>query len=96
MLQEMPYFMENKNWYIEKPKTRFTVEYELTKLGKSIPEVVKSFEEYTKSEQSFDPDPYFSYQIMKEAEQSLREDYQKQGLSKEEIEIKIKEWRGNK
>lgn len=93
MLQTRPYFMKNKDWYVEIPTSRFTVKWELTELGKSIPEVKKSYEEYMEAEKHYTPDPYFSYRIMQDAEKSLREDYKKQGLTDQEIEKKIKKWR---
>lgn len=86
MLKPRPYFMENKDWY----KIIEIGHWELTELGKSIPEVVKSFEEFFKDD---DPFPDFSRQILKDAENSLREDYKKQGLTDVEIEQKINEWK---
>lgn len=46
-LRDMPYFMSNKEWYVEiEDDDEFCIHYELTELGKSIPKVVKSFEDY--------------------------------------------------
>lgn len=46
-LMDAPYFLENKDWYIEvEDDDNFCIHYELTELGKSIPKVVKSFEDY--------------------------------------------------
>ncbi len=93
MLKSRPYFMKNKDWYVEIPTSRFTVKRELTELGKSIPEVKKSYEEYMEEKKHYDPDPYFTYMALKDAEKSLREDYKKQGLLDEEIEKKVQEWK---
>lgn len=42
-----PYFMTNEAWYYHDDKEW---KYKLTELGKSIPEVVKSYEEYYKDD----------------------------------------------
>ncbi len=42
-MQDPPYFIENKAWYSWSQKTH---RYYLTDLGKSLPKVVKSFEEF--------------------------------------------------
>ena len=87
MLIPKPYFMENEDWY----KIIDIGHWELTELGKSIPEVVKSFEEYFSIND--DPFPDMTRQMIKDAENSLREDYTKQGLTQEEIEKKVQEWK---
>lgn len=43
MLQEQPYFLTNEDWYYHDEKEW---KYKLTELGKSIPEVVKSYNEF--------------------------------------------------
>ncbi len=89
MLLDRPYFMENEDWY----KIVDIGHWELTELGESIPEVAKSFEEYQKQLNDYDPFPDMTRQMIKDAESSLREDYTKQGLTLEEIEKKVQEWK---
>ena len=93
MLLDRPYFMTNKDWYKTVQVDEFSVKKELTELGQSIPEVVKSFEEYQKQLNDYDPFPDMTRQMIKDAENSLREDYTKQGLTPEEIEKKVQEWK---
>lgn len=46
-LRDMPYFMTNEEWYYHDKTDRI---YKLTPLGLSIPEVVKSYEDFYREE----------------------------------------------
>lgn len=94
MLRPQPYFMTNEDWFYEEQTSQFTVKYHLTELGKSIPEVVKSYEE----EQEFLKNNRISdivgaSEMIKEIIEEMRAEYKEQGLSDEEIEQKINEWK---
>ena len=91
----MPYYMTNKDWYYSVQISKFKSRDYLTDLGKSIPEVVKSYEEYQNEINNAIADPYHVYLMMQDLEKKKREELKKQGLSEEEIEKKIEEWRNN-
>ncbi len=92
MLLDMPYFMENKDWFYRiKNEETGTYKYFLTVLGKSIPEVVKSYEEHQK--QLNEPDMVFIYNSLKDAEESIRNDLKAKGLAENEIEKQVSEWK---
>ncbi len=44
-MKKCPYFMKNKDWY-NKNKLEGKTNFDLTKLGWAVPEVVKSYMEY--------------------------------------------------
>ena len=44
-MRVMPYFLKNKDWY-EEYDDEGVIGYRLTELGRSIPEVVASFENF--------------------------------------------------
>lgn len=91
MLLKQPYFMENKDWFyfIKDPKKAVAGKYHLTELGKSIPEVVKSHEEYYKILETVSDDPGFEYDTLKELEAELIEECKRDGMSEEEIKKAI-------
>lgn len=91
----LPYYKTNKDWYYTKEIEKFRWKDYLTDLGKSIPEVVKSYEDYQNEINNAVSDPYYVYIRLQEIEKEMRSDYEKQGLSPEEIEKKIEEWRNN-
>lgn len=43
MIQDPPYFLENEAWFTWSRKTH---RYHLTEFGRTIPKVLKSFEEF--------------------------------------------------
>ena len=57
-MQAMPYFMENDDWYYvdDKKDNKYGGHLFLTELGKSIPAVVKSYEEFIAPEYDEDGD----------------------------------------
>ena len=89
----LPYFLENKDWYYEvvTNKETGTTKCYLTDLGKSMPEVVKSYNEYYDIGNTYDP--VFFNQAMKDAEKLFRAKLKAKGLSQIEIDKKVKEWR---
>ena len=94
MLREQPYYMKNKDWYYTIEIEKFKYKDVLTDLGKSIPEVVESYNEYQdwwKNE--WCPDPVGFHENLQEIIEDLRADYKAQGLPEDEIEKRINDWK---
>lgn len=58
MMMPIPYFLKNKEWYEEIPSNKegCTRRIVLTEKGKSIPEVVESYKEWTEDMEDFSID----------------------------------------
>lgn len=95
IFKKNPYFLKNKDWYfIEKDVLGYDT-YSITKLGKSIPEVYKSYLEFynIKSEDIFlnggtDVNSEFELKITNK----IRNDLKAKGFSEREIEKYIYEF----
>ncbi|MBQ7797490.1 MAG: hypothetical protein IJ371_00010 [Clostridia bacterium] len=94
MLLDMPYYMENEDWYYSVPDKEcpwLQKDY-LTELGKSIPEVVKSYEDYQKQRISNNYNLQSTTDdLLQGAIEVIRERGKKAGKTDEEIEKEIEE-----
>lgn len=76
MLLKQPYFMTNEDWYYFEKDAKKVVggKYYLTKLGKSIPKVVQSYNEYYKTLDIPADDLEFINDKLKKLEQDIIND----------------------
>ena len=85
MLQEQPYFMTNKEWYYhDKKKNRLFL------TDKAPKEAQESYEEFYGNDR---PDPGLYAQVMKDAEEYLRNKLKNEGKTPEEIEEAVNDWK---
>lgn len=84
LLTKQPYFFENEEWYYyDGKKNRFFL------TDKAPEEAKKSYEEFYNPEYHYDA---FDYGILKEAQQSLYEDYINEGKTPDEAKKLCDDW----
>ena len=94
MLTDAPYYQTNPDWFYTIEIEKFKYKDMLTDLGKTIPEVVESYNEYQYwLENEYSPDSAGRYELLQAIIENMRADFKAQGLPDDEIEQKINDWK---